>query len=142
MEDTDEMTGLELSSSSSSSYQQPNYPPSPSYQQPTYASYLTNPPSYPDGLQTSTMQNQQTTFQQQNQPAEVAARFQQQQSSFPTFNTTPTPTAFPTNSTQMPVTQSAIEVPLNDPNANSNNNLIMIKSFSKESGMNHEWAEK
>lgn len=141
MEDTDEMPGLE---SSSSSYQQPNYPPPPSYQQPSYIPYVTNPPSYPDGLQTSIMQNQQTTFQQQNQPAEVAAHFQQQQSSFPAFNTTPTPTPtiFPTSSTQMPATQSTIEVPLNDPNANSNKNLIMIKSFSNESGMNHEWAEK
>jgi len=145
MEDTDEMSGLELSSPSS--YQQPNYP-TPSYQQHTYTSYPTNPPSYQEGLQTSVMQNQQTTFQQQNQSAEVAAAsFHSQQSSFPTFNTTQTPTAFPTSSTpaHMPANQLSNEVSLNaigDANDNSNNNLTMIESFSKESGMNHVWAKK
>lgn len=143
MEDTDEMSGLELSSPSS--YQQPNYTP-PSYQQqPTYTSYPTNPPSYQEGLQKSIMQNQQT-LQQQNQPAEVAASFHSQQS-FPTFNTTPTPTAFPTSSTpaHMPACQLSNEVSLNaisDVNDNSNNNLTMVKSFSNESGMNYIWAKK
>jgi len=144
MEDTDEMTGLELSSSASSSYQQPNYLTIPSYQQPTYSSYPVNPPTYQEGLQTSNMQNQQTNFQQQNPSAEVSTRFHAQQS-YSTFDATPTAFSTHSTSTHLPVNQSSIETPLNtinDANANSNNNLTMIKSFSNESGMNHEWAKK
>jgi len=153
MEDTDEMAGME----SSSSYQQPptpSYPP-PSYQQSTFSSYQPSPmtppinpqqPSpYQGGMQTSTPQIQQMApaatenFQPDSQ--------QQSNASFPMFNTiSPSTTAFPTPSTpaSLPVNQLSTEGPVNlmrDTNANPDK-LTMIKSFSNESGMNNEWAEK
>lgn len=153
MEDTEEMAGME-SSSSSSAYQQPptpSYPP-PSYQQSTFSSYQSSPmtasqqPSpYQGGMQTSTPQIQQMA------PA-ATENFQpdlqhQSNSSFPMFNTiSPSTTAFPTPSTpaSLPVNQLSTEVPVHlmrDTNANPDK-LTMIKSFSNESGMNNEWAEK
>ncbi|XP_060865132.1 nuclear RNA export factor 1-like [Metopolophium dirhodum] len=145
MEDTDEMAGME----SSSSYQQPptpSYPP-PSYQQSTFSSYQPSPmtppinpqqPSpYQGGMQTSTPQIQQMApaatenFQPDSQ--------QQSNASFPMFNT-----ISPSTTASLPVNQLSTEVPVNlmrDTNANPDK-LTMIKSFSNESGMNNEWAEK
>jgi len=155
MEDTDEMAGME--SSSLSSYQQPptpNYPP-PSYQQSTFSSYQPSsmtvpanpqqPSTYQGGMQTPTPQIQQmapsatVNFQSDSQ--------QQSNPSFPMYNTISASTAvFPTPSTpaSLRVNQLSTEVPANlvmDANVNPDK-LAMIKSFSNESGMNNEWAEK
>lgn len=152
MEDTDEMAGME----SSSSYQQPSTPsyPPPSYQQSTFSSYQPSsmtapinpqqPSPYQEGMQTSTPQIQQMApaptenFQPGSQ--------QQSNSSFPMFNTISPSTTYPTPSTPapLPVNQLSTEVPVHlirDTNANPDK-LTMIKSFSNESGMNNEWAEK
>lgn len=148
MEDTDEMIGME----SSSSYQQsalPNYPP-PSYQQATFSGPTLPqlPPSYQSNLQTPNMQNQ-PNFEQQNQNVTFASNVQNSNAAFAMFNSTPAPAAFPisTNPVSNPVNLLSTEVPsnsVNDANANTNadSKLTMIKSFSNESGMNEEWAKK
>ncbi|XP_015373159.1 PREDICTED: nuclear RNA export factor 1-like [Diuraphis noxia] len=152
MEDTDEMAGME----SSSSYQQPSTPsyPPPSYQQSTFSSYQPSPmtvpinpqqpPAYQGSMQTSASQIQQMA------PA-ATLNFQsdsqlQSNASLPMFNTiSASTTAFPTPSTpSLSVNQLSTEVPVNlirDTNANPDK-LTMIKSFSNESGMNNEWAKK
>lgn len=146
MEDTDEMLGME----SSSSYQQsalPNYPP-PSYQQATFSAPTIpqHPPSYQSDLQTSNVQNQ-PTFQQQSQNVNLASNVQNSNAAFSMFNSTPATTAFSINPNPVsnPVNLST-EVPsnpvANDANANSDTKLTMVKSFSNESGMNEEWAKK
>lgn len=146
MEDTDEMLGME----SSSSYQQsalPNYPP-PSYQQATFSAPTIpqQPPSYQSDLQTPNIQNQ-PTFQQQNQNLTYASNVQNSNASFSMFNSTPAPATFPINPNPVsnPVNHLSTEVSsnsVNDANANADSKLTMVKKFSNDSGMNEEWAKK
>lgn len=146
MEDTDEMLGME----SSSSYQQstlPNYPP-PSYQQATFSapSIPQQPPTYQSDLQTSNMQNQ-PTFQQQNQNVNFVSNAQNSNAAFSMFNSTPATNTFSINPNPVsnPVNLLSTEVQSNsvtDANANADSKLTMVKSFSNESGMNEEWAKK
>lgn len=149
MEDTDEMSGME----SSSSYQQaatPNYPPPP-YQQTAFLSYQPTPGlapvnSQPPPSYQGSMVNQQMTFQQQNNSAVAAAPPPTFQSSSQQWGA-PQANAFPASATPatVPVNQSLNGTSLNSmggANANSDNRLTMIKSFSNESGMNDEWAKK
>jgi len=142
MEDTDEMTGMESSSSLSSQQQPtPNYPP-PSYQQSTYSSMTApmnpqQPSPYQGGMSTSSQQIQQmapaatVNFQPDSQ--------QQSTASFNMFNT-----VSPSTPASFPVNQLSNEGPVNftsDVNANPDK-MSMVKSFSNESGMNNEWAKK
>lgn len=150
MEDNDEMCGVDILPATS------NYT-SPSYQQTSFSAYQSStqdvmntqqPPPYPGNMQQMpVMQNQQSNFQQQSHlvgTSSAAASFQSNTSFSPITNSP----AFPTNSTStphIPINQLPSEVPTNtidSPNDNSNQKLIMIKNFSNESGMNHEWTKK
>lgn len=160
MEDN-EMCGVDLLPPSSPVMS--NFHPS-SYQQTSISSYQSStqvamnaqqPPPYPGNMQQMpVMQNQQSNFQQQNHlvgtPAAASFQSNQPQSNVhnasfsPIINSPP----FSTNSTStshVPINQLSNEVHtnvINDPTANSNQKLVMIKNFSNESGMNHEWTKK
>lgn len=71
-------------------------------------------------------------------PVNVQPDFPQQSTaSFSMFNaTTVSTTAFTT------INQLSTEVPVHDDANENSDKLTMIKSFSNESGMNNEWAEK
>ncbi|XP_016663786.1 nuclear RNA export factor 1-like [Acyrthosiphon pisum] len=152
MEDTEEMAGME----SPLSYQQPPIPrcPPPSYQQSIFSSYQLSSTAPINPQQSSPYQGCIHTSTQQVQQMAPAATENSQpdlqhqsNSSFPIGDTiSPSTTAFPTPSTpaSLPVNQFSTEVPVNlmrDTNANPDK-MTMVKSFSKESGMNIEWAEK
>lgn len=154
MEDNDEMGGIESSSflqSPTPNFAPPPYQPTASFPayQPTIPMNAQQPPPYPGSSQMSTMQNQSTDFQPQNQPTQTAATTLQSNSQLlnasfsPGFNAA----AFPTSSGLAPVSNNQFSggVTLNsigDANANSDSKLAMIKSFSNESGMNDEWTKK
>jgi len=147
MEDTDEMTGMESSSSSFSQQQPtPSYPP-PYYQQSTFSSYQPSsmiapmnpqqPSPYQGGMQTSTPHIQQMA------PA-AAVNFQPDSQQQPTTSFNMFNTISPSTSASFPVNQLSNEAPVNltsDANANPDK-MSMVKSFSNKSGMNNEWAKK
>lgn len=127
IEDTD---GIE----SSSSYQQQ---PTFSFDRSLPVMTPINPqrPSYQEGMQTSTSQIHQiapsaTVNFQPDLPQQSTASF-----SMPNTTTVST-TKFPT------IDQLSTEVPVNSIKYANPDKLTMIKSFSNESGMNKEWAEK
>ncbi|XP_060839178.1 nuclear RNA export factor 1-like [Rhopalosiphum padi] len=147
MEDTDEMAGMESSSSSQQST--PNYPP-PTYQQSTFSSYQSSQMTAPQ--QPSPYQGGTSTPQIQQMAPAATVNFQpdsqrQPTASFNMFNSiSPSTAAFPTTSTpaSLPVNQLSTEAPVNlisDVNANPDK-MSLVKSFSNESGMNNEWAKK
>lgn len=160
MEDN-EMCGVDLLPSSSPVM--PNFQPS-SYQQTSISSYQSSsqvamntqqPPPYPGNMrQMPAMQNQQSSFQQQSHlvGTSAAGSFQSNQPESNVHNASFSPLvnspAFLTNSTpapHVPINQLSTEVHrnvINNSTANSNHKLVMIKNFSNESGMNHEWTKK
>ncbi|XP_015373153.1 PREDICTED: nuclear RNA export factor 1-like isoform X2 [Diuraphis noxia] len=96
-------------------------------------------------FQSSVIQNSQSSDQQQNHPttatADILLNSQQLNSSCPISNSKlpfPIPNTKPieTTSTQMHLNSSSNHI------ENSNNELLMIKRFSKESGMNDKWSKK
>lgn len=100
-------------------------------------------------FQTSVLQNLQSSDHQQNHSAEATADIlynSQQLNSlcpisnsklpFPIPNTKPVEAAYCTKSTKMNLNSPSNHID------NSNNELLMIKRFSKESGMNDKWSKK
>jgi len=92
-------------------------------------------PSYQGGMQTSTSQ-----IQQMVPAATINFQPDSQQQSTVTFSmfkaTSVSTTTFHT------VDQLSTKVPVNLFSYTNPDKLTMIKSFSNESGMNNEWAEK
>jgi len=97
-------------------------------------------------FQTSVIQNLQSSHEQQNPPAAVGILLDSQelnsscpmsnsQLSFPENNTKPIKSECFTTSTQMHL-NSASNID------NTNNELLMIKRFSNETGMNNKWSKK
>lgn len=101
-------------------------------------------------FQTSVIQNLQSSDQQQNLPttAETADNLYNSQQlnplspisnfklPFPIPNTKPIKTEYSTESTNINLNSTSNHI------ENSNNELLMIKRFSKESGMNDKWSKK
>jgi len=101
-------------------------------------------------FQTSVIQNLQSSDQQQDHPtteATVDILYNSQQLNplspisnfklqFPIPNTKPIETEYSTTSTKINLNSTSNHI------ENSNNELLMIKRFSKESGMNDKWSKK
>jgi len=99
-------------------------------------------------FQTSVIQNLQSSHQQQNPPAASTIGFllnsqelnsscpmSNSKLSFPVSNTKPIESEYFTTSTKMHLNSTSnID--------NTNNELLMIKRFSNETGMNNKWSKK
>jgi len=100
-------------------------------------------------FQTSVIQNLQPSDQQQNHPTAATVGIlnnshqlnslcpiSNSKLSFPIPNTKPIESAYSTTSTNMHLNSTSNHI------SDSNNELLMIKRFSKESGMNDKWSKK
>lgn len=144
-----------MGSTESSFFQQTarhNYDPPP-YQPTDFPYYESSipinqqqPPPYSGSVQMSTMQSQSTDFQPLNHSTTTTATTLQSNtllnSSFlPDFSAS----ALSKSSDLDPIPNNQLSdgVFLNSMgDVNSNSKLVMIKSFSKKSGMNHKWTIK